>query len=42
MSKIKKTSKLPESRQTHIVSKDTQDMNHLLNELSKVLKTRNI
>ncbi len=40
--KIKKVSKIPSVRQTHILSKDSQDMNQLLSELTNILKTHSI
>jgi hypothetical protein len=42
VSKVKKIRKLPEARQTHILSKDTQDINNLLNELTNILKAHSI
>jgi hypothetical protein len=42
VSKVKKIRKLPEARQTHILSKDTHDMNNLLNELTSILKAHSI
>lgn len=40
--KIKKVIKVSSPRQTHILSKDSQDLNLLLKELNNILKTHSI
>lgn len=39
---IKKVIKISSPRQTHILSKDSQDLNLLLKELNSILKTHGL